>query len=122
MDKEYGCEANVKIANDVVGKIAAIAALEVEGVSAMGNNITTEIMGKVGMKNILKNVKVDVLNREVTIDIVVTVEYGYNIPATSHKVQARVKQAVENMTGLDVADVNVRIAGISLNAEAKLED
>ena len=64
---EYGCETNIKIANDVVGKIAAIAALEVKGVAAMGNNVTTELMGKVGMKNVLKNVKVDVLNNEISL-------------------------------------------------------
>lgn len=112
--KDYDCNANVKIANDVVGKIAAIAALEVEGVAAMGNNITTEILGKIGAKNLLKNVKVDVLGKEISIDIMVTIEYGYNIPATSQKVQARVKQSVENMTGLTVSDVDVRIAGISV--------
>ena len=116
-EKEYGCEANVKVANEVVGKIAAIAALEVEGVAAMGNNITTEIMGKVGMRNILKNVKVDFVNEEVTVEIIITAEYGYNIPATSQKVQARIKQAIENMTGLEVSTVNVRIAGISLAKE-----
>ncbi len=116
-EKDYGCEAEVKIANEVVSKIAAIAALEVEGVCAMGNNITTEIMGKVGMRNILKNVKTEFANDEVTITILVTVEYGYNIPATSQKVQSKVKQAIENMTGLDVRTVNVRIAGICVAGE-----
>lgn len=114
---ETKLESHLKIANDVVGKIAAIAALEVEGVSAMGNNITTEIMGKVGMKNLMKNVKVDILNGEVSLDLSVTVDYGMNIPGLSQKVQARVKQAVENMTGLKVSDVNVRIAGINLVKE-----
>lgn len=110
-------ETEVKIANDVVGKIAAIAALEVEGVTAMGNTITSELLSKVGIKNLLKTTKVDVLGKEVNIDVIITVEYGYNIPAVSQKVQARVKQAVENMTGLTVDDVNVRIAGISMVKE-----
>ncbi len=114
---ETNLESHVKIANDVVGKIAAIAALEVEGVSAMGNNVTAEIMGRVGMKNLMKNVKVDILNKEVSIDISVTVDYGKNLPGLSQKVQAKVKQAIENMTGLKVRDVNVRIAGINLIKE-----
>lgn len=116
-EKNFGCETTIEIANDVVSKIAAIAALEVEGVAAMGNNITTELMGKVGMRNILRHVKVEVLNNEITLDVVVTIEYGYSIPATSQKVQAKVKQAVENMTGLSVANVNVRIAGVYLSKE-----
>ncbi|MBR6309242.1 MAG: Asp23/Gls24 family envelope stress response protein [Lachnospiraceae bacterium] len=111
------CERHVKIANDVVGKIAAIAALEVEGVSAMGNNITTEIMGKVGMKNLMKNVKVEILNGQVNVELAITVDYGMNIPGLSQNVQTRVKQAIENMTSLEVGDVNVRIAGINLVKE-----
>lgn len=112
------CESTVKIANDVVGKIAAIAALETEGVSAMGNNITTEIMSKVGFKNIMKNVRVEIIDSKIRIDLSVTVEYGINVPVISQKVQAKVKQAVENMTGLTVSEVNVRIAGISSAKEA----
>ena len=43
-------------------------------------------------------------------------EHGYNIPATSQKVQERVKNAIENMTGLTVTDVNIRIAGVNMSA------
>lgn len=111
------CESTIRIANDVVGKIAAIAALEVDGVSAMGNNITSEILSKVGIKNLMKNVKVEIVGSEVRLDLSITVDYGKNIPGLSQAVQARVKQAVENMTGLSVCDVNVRIAGINLQKE-----
>lgn len=111
------CESHLKIANDVVGKIAAIAALEVDGVSAMGNNVTTEIMSKVGVKNIMKNVKVEIFNGEVKLELAITVDYGMNIPGLSSQVQAKVKQAVESMTNLTVSDVNVRIAGINLAKE-----
>lgn len=118
MDNEtVKCESHLKIANDVVGKIAAIAALEVDGVSAMGNNVTTEIMSKVGVKNIMKNVKVEILNGEVRLELAITVDYGMNIPGLSSQVQAKVKQAVESMTNLIVSDVNVRIAGINLAKE-----
>lgn len=119
MEKETieNCESSVKIANDVLGKIAAIAALEVEGVTAMGNNITTEIMGKVGIRNLMKNVKVEIIDSKARLEIAVTVEYGINIPGISSQIQAKVKQAVENMTGLTVSDVNVRIAGISLSRD-----
>lgn len=114
---ESKCESKVKIANDVVGKIAAIAALEVDGVSAMGNNITAEIMGKVGIKNLMKNVKVEILDGKVNIDLSITVDYGKNIPGLSAQVQNKVKAAVENMTSLTVSDVNVKIAGINLVKE-----
>lgn len=104
----------VKIADDVVAMIAGIAATEIEGVSAMAGNITNELMSKVGVNKLSKGVKVDVLGNNVTVDLALTMEYGYNIPVTCQTVQEKVKNAVENMTGLNVTDVNIRIAGISM--------
>lgn len=109
----------VQIADDVVAMIASLATTEVEGVSAMAGNITNELMSKVGMKNLTKGVKVEVMENNVVIDLAVTMEYGYNIPATCQKVQAKVKTAVENMTGLNCTDVNIRIAGINMKNEKK---
>ena len=105
----------VKIADDVVAMIASLATTEIEGVSAMAGNITNELMSKVGMKNLTKGVKVEVLEGNVRVDLAVTMEYGYNIPATCQKVQQKVKAAIENMTGLQCNDVNIRIAGVKLN-------
>lgn len=105
---------SVKIADDVVAMIAGIATTEVDGVSAMAGNITNELMSKVGMKNLTKGVKVDVIGQSVTVDVAVMMEYGYNIPATCTKVQEKVKTAIENMTGLTVSDVNIRIAGVNM--------
>lgn len=109
----------VQIADDVVAMIASLATTEVEGVCAMAGNITNELMSKVGMKSLTKGVKVSVLDRDVTVDLAVTMEYGYNIPATSRKVQAKVKAAIENMTGLNCVDVNIRIAGVNMKNDKK---
>ena len=107
---------SVKIADDVVAMIASLAATEVDGVSAMYGNISNEIMSKVGLKKLTKGVKVDVLNSVVTVDLSITLEYGFNIPTTSKKVQEKVKSAIENMTGLEVADVNIRIANVNMSS------
>lgn len=104
----------VQIADDVVAMIASLATREVEGVSAMAGNVGGELMSKVGIKNMVKGVKVDILEGNVTVDLQVTVEYGYNIPATCQKVQNKVKTAIENMTGLSVSDVNIRIAAVNM--------
>lgn len=104
----------VQIADDVVAMITSLAATEVEGVSAMAGNITNELMSKVGVKNLTKGVKVEVIGKTVVVDLAVMVEYGYNIPAISQKVQQKVKTAIENMTGLEVTDVNIRIAGVNV--------
>ena len=106
----------VQIADDVVAMIASLATTEVEGVSAMAGNITNELMSKVGVKKLTKGVRVDVLENNVTVDLAVTMEYGYNIPATCQQVQTKVKAAIENMTGLNCTDVNIRIAGVKVKA------
>ncbi len=106
---------SVQIADEVVAMIASLAATEVEGVSAMAGNITNELMSKVGVKSLTKGVKVDVIGSNVRTDLTLTMEYGYNIPATCQKVQEKVKNAIENMTGLTVTDVNIRIASVNMN-------
>ena len=102
----------VQIADDVVAVIASLAAAEVDGVYLAGN-MTNELIGKVGKKGVSKGVKVDVLGGNVTVDMVITIEFGRNIPAVCQKVQAKVKAAIENMTGLTCSDVNIRIAGVN---------
>lgn len=104
----------VKIADDVVAVIAGYAATEIEGVSAMAGNITNELMSKVGVKNLSKGVKVLVEDGTVRVDLAILVEYGFSIPAISKQVQDKVKASIENMTGLEVSDVNIRIAGVDM--------
>lgn len=104
----------VRIADEVVAIIAGLAATEVDGVDSMAGNITNELVGKLGMKILSKGVKVDVTEEHVSVDLSLNIKYGYNIPEVSERVQERVKSAIENMTGLTVLDVNVKIAGVNM--------
>ncbi len=104
----------VKIASDVVAVIAALAATEVDGVHSMAGNITNELIGKFGMKKLSKGVKVQMAKGSVHVDMMVVVNYGYSIPDVSQQVQDKVSQQIENMTGLVVPEVNVRVAGVNL--------
>lgn len=107
----------VKIADEVVAIIAALAATEVEGVASMAGNITNEVIGKLGIKNLSKGVKVDVLEGVVTVSLALNLKYNYNIMDVTGKVQEKVKNAVENMTGLEVADVNIKVAGVEMEKQ-----
>lgn len=104
----------VKIASDVVAVIAGLAANEVEGVYSMAGNITNELISRLGMKNLSKGVKVTMSEGFVHVDMMVNMKYGYSIPEVSRQVQEKVSQQIENMTGLIVPEVNVRIAGVNL--------
>ena len=108
---------DVQIADEVVSIIAGLAATEVEGVASMAGNITNELVSKLGMKNLSKGVKIEIIDGVVTVDLTLNIEYGRNILETSKKVQEKVKSAIENMTGLEVADVNIHIASVDMDSE-----
>ena len=102
----------VQIADDVVAVIASLAASEIEGVSLNGS-MTGELIGKVGKKGVSRGVKVDVLGNNVRVDMMVTTDFGCNIPAVCQKLQTKVKTTIENMTDLTCSDVNIRIVGVN---------
>ena len=111
---DVGNIGEVQIADDVVATIAGLAATEVEGVSAMYGNITNELVGKLGIKNLSKGVKVVVENGQVYISLDIVVHYGCTVGEVAKNVQQRVKTTVENMTGLDVSAVDVKIAEVNI--------
>jgi len=114
---ENGKVGEVQIADEVVATIAGLAATEVKGVSATSGNVTNEIAGKLGKKNLSKGVKVIVNPDAVSVDMALTLDYGFGIPETAKLVQEKVKLAIENMTGLQVKEVNIRIAGVNIVKE-----
>ena len=108
--QDLGGIGEVQIADEVVAIIAGLAATEVNGVASMAGNITNELVSKLGMKNLSRGVKVTVLEGVVTVDLNLNIEYGKNI-------QEKVKSSIENMTGLEVADVNIHIASVDMENE-----
>lgn len=109
-----GSLGEVKIADEVVAIIAGLAATEVDGVGSMAGNITNELVSKLGMKNLSKVIRVEVQGGTANVDVALNISYGYAIPEVSSKVQERVKAAIENMTGLEVDVVNIRIASVDM--------
>ena len=89
--QDVGGIGQVNIADEVVTVVAALAATEVDGVASMAGNITNELVGKLGVKNLSKGVKVSVENGVVAVDLNLNIEYGKNILETSRKVQEKVK-------------------------------
>lgn len=120
--KEINGFGSVRIADDVVAIIAGIAATEVSGVAGMSGGIAggiTEILGK---KNLSKGVKVKIEEKETFIDLYMIVNYGVKIHEVSREVQDKVKQAVSNMTGLNIGFINIHIQGIKFGEEQISEE
>lgn len=123
MSKEVKSEYTIKLENgdgkiiivdEVIAIITALAAMEVDGVASMAGNATRELISKLGIKSLSKGVSVEVTRDTVTVEASVNLKYGYNVKVVSEKVQERVKNAIENMTGLHVADINVCVSGIEM--------
>jgi len=112
--QEKNSMGTVQISDDVVAVIACLAATEVKGVAAIAGNLTNELLSKAGKKNLSRVARIAVSGGKVKIGLAIMMEYGYNIPGTCTKVQDRVKSAVENMTGLQVTDVDVRIVSVDV--------
>lgn len=104
---------NIHIAEEVLAAIAAAAATEVEGVSGLSANFSSDIAEILGKKNQAKGVRIQVEEDKVTVELSVMMAYGHTIPAVGKAVQDNVKAAVESMTGLEMAGVNVTIAGVA---------
>ena len=109
---------NVKISVDVVSTIAGVATSEIEGVAGMAGTFAGGIAEMLGAKkNPSKGVKVDMNEKNVTIDLYIVVDYGVRIPELSWEIQENVKNNVETMTGLEVLKVNIHIEGVSFDKE-----
>ena len=119
---EHNDVGSIRIADEVVGIIAGLAATEVPGVAGMSAGLVGGIAEMLGKKNLSKGVKVEVGEREAAVDLYIIVEYGVRIPDVALTVQENVKRAIESMTGLDVVEVNVHIQGVGFGQETKDED
>lgn len=102
----------VKIADDVVAVIAAITAAETEGVASMSGGIVEGLARRASGKNVHKGIHVEVGEVEAAIHLRVILYYGVKIDDVCKRLQHQVADAVENMTGLKVLEVNVKVEGV----------
>lgn len=122
-EKKHRTElGDIRIANEVVGVIAGLAATDVSGVAGMSGGIAGGIAEMLGRKNLAKGVKVEVGEEQAAVDIFVVVEYGVRIPDIAWQIQESVKRAIEEMTGLDVVEVNVHVQGVHIPVEERADE
>ncbi|MBM7552336.1 Asp23/Gls24 family envelope stress response protein [Thalassobacillus pellis] len=111
---------NVEIAPEVIEVIAGIAAAEVNGVAAMRGNFASGVVERLGKKNHGKGVKVELEEEGIVIDVYVVMDYGISIPTAAQKIQDNIRQALINMTALEIREINIHVVGIQM--ELKEED
>ncbi len=122
VQKENEIEENgIKIADDVIATIAGKSALEVNGVYSMAGGFAGGISEVFGKKSYTKGIKVDNTEKGLKIDVNIIVEYGARIPDVAYEIQNKVKNSIENMTGIKIEEVNVHIQGVNTETQ-KVEE
>jgi len=117
MEEEYKSSlgiGEIEISKDVITTIAAVAALEVDGL--------VEQSSKSGISSVFnrgssKTVETDLEDGRVKINVNIAVKYGYPVHETAQQVQDNVEKQVEEMTGLEVSEVNVDVSALAFEGE-----
>ncbi|GGG89526.1 Asp23/Gls24 family envelope stress response protein [Paenibacillus radicis (ex Gao et al. 2016)] len=112
----------IRISDDVVATIAGLAALETPGIAAMSGGISEGLAKRLSGKNVQKGVSVEVGQLEAAIDLRIIVHYGIPIQEVCRQLQLNVRESVENMTGLHVVEVNVKVEGVAFKEEETTEE
>ena len=107
------------VADVVVSKIAGVAAREVTGVHGLGGG-TTRAIGALRERipgarvNVQQGISVEVGERQAAVDISIVAEYGVAIHELAEAIRRNIILSVEEMTGLEVTEVNVLVHDIHL--------
>ncbi|WP_213088969.1 MULTISPECIES: Asp23/Gls24 family envelope stress response protein [Siminovitchia] len=111
-DQAHG---KIEIAPEVIEVIAGIAASEVEGVAQMRGSFATGVVERLGKKNHGKGIRVELAEDGIKVDVYCLMKFGVSIPTVAQKVQDNIRQALLNMTALEVEEVNIHIVGVTFD-------
>jgi len=112
---------SLKVSNEVVVKIAELAAMEIPGVSVKGGHLDTQDSQLLVANRLINPIKAVLKGEAAEINISIIVKAGHKAVKVAEAVQQSVKSAVQNMTGITVSKVNVRIAGIRICETVEVE-
>ncbi|MEV0594748.1 Asp23/Gls24 family envelope stress response protein [Nonomuraea cavernae] len=117
-------KGRIKVADEVVEKVAALAALEVAGVADMGGDLARVFEAVrdrigVGSRRGTQGVSADIQDRQVAVDLTIVVEYGHVVMEVASEVKSNVARSVSRMLGMRVTEVNVTVDDVRLPGEAR---
>ncbi|HHW37166.1 MAG TPA: Asp23/Gls24 family envelope stress response protein [Bacillales bacterium] len=112
----------VEIAPEVIEVIAGFASIEVEGVASMRGNFATGVAEKLGRKSHGKGIKVELGEEGIVIDVYVVMQFGVSIPDVAKRIQDNIRQALLNMTALEVNEINIHVVGVQFEQKVEEEE
>lgn len=122
-ERNYTETGSLKISEDVLATIAGMATSEIKGVAGLSSRPNSDIKGFMSTKKGPgKAIRIEMKDGEAILDIYVNFYFGYKIPDVASEIQTRVKEAVQNMTGVTVSKVNVHITGVVIDQGASVQE
>lgn len=114
-DNYISCKAengSINISEDVISTMVRTAITEIDGVAGISNTAGAELAELIGIKTVSKGIKVQIVDDTIKVDAVILVRYGCNIVNVAKEVQNSVTEAVQAITGIDKAEINVHVSGV----------
>ena len=108
-------DGSVSISEDVIAIIAWEAMHEVEGFGGPSAGFSGELAELIGRKNASRGVRITTAEGSVSIDVYITVRYGYSVTKVSRGIQEAISKSVQDMTGVAVSAVNVSVTGVAFD-------
>lgn len=110
---------NIRISDEAIAAIVAIAAKSVDGVIDMDSGTVGGIAEILGIKYLNKGVKVDLKGDTVSVDVNIIIAFGRDIIETSAEAQEKIRESIEQMSGLIVDKINLTVTGVRPASEKK---
>ncbi|MGI5244845.1 Asp23/Gls24 family envelope stress response protein [Dactylosporangium sp. CA-139066] len=115
------------IADEVVEKVAGIAAREVPGVYDLGGDVArvfAAVRDRIGLgdsdgESSNRGVSVRLEGRNATVRVTLVIEYGFVVYSVAEKVRAKVISSVENLLGLEVTAVDIVVDDVHVDEKDK---
>ena len=117
-DNYISCKAengSINISEEVISTMVRTAITEIDGVAGISNTAGAELAELIGIKTVSKGIKVQIVDDTIKVDAIILVRYGCNIVNVAKEVQNSVTEAVQAITGIDKAEVNVHVSGVAFD-------
>ena len=115
-DNYISCKAengSINISEEVISTMVRTAITEIDGVAGISNTAGAELAELIGIKTVSKGIKVQIIDDTIKVDAIIMVRYGCNIVNVAKEVQNSVTEAVQAITGIAKAEVNVHVSGVA---------
>jgi len=113
------------IADGVIEKVAGIAARQVPGVHDLGNGAARAvgaIRNVIGQQDRGQGISVEVGETQVAVDVTLIAEYPVDLQQVADDVRKAITDAIDQVVGMEVTEVNVTITDVNLPSEKSSDD